>query len=77
MNLFAFEHTNRVIAGIEIPAGVMQSINPTFIVLLAPVMGALWVWLGDTDRAMQIAAVALAIPAGLWALMRRLRQAKR
>jgi POT family proton-dependent oligopeptide transporter len=46
MNLFARDLTDRVIFGTEITAGTLQSINPIFIILLAPVMGMLWVGLG-------------------------------
>ncbi len=45
MNLFASELTDRVIFGWEVPAGWLQSVNPMFIILMAPVMGMLWVWL--------------------------------
>ncbi|WP_428262440.1 peptide MFS transporter [Haliangium sp.] len=45
LNLFAAESTDRVIAGWEFPATWYQSANPTFIVLLAPVLAWLWVWL--------------------------------
>jgi proton-dependent oligopeptide transporter, POT family len=46
MNLFAETYTNRVVFGWEVPTGWLQSVNPVFIILLAPVMGALWVKLG-------------------------------
>ena len=46
MNLFARDLTDRVIFGTEITAGTLQVINPIFIILLAPVMGMLWVALG-------------------------------
>ncbi len=45
MNLFARDHTDRVLFGNEITAGTLQSVNPLFIILLAPVMGMLWLWL--------------------------------
>ena len=43
LNLFARDLTDRTILGIEIPASTLQSINPLFIILLAPVVGSLWV----------------------------------
>jgi POT family proton-dependent oligopeptide transporter len=46
MNLFTRDLTDRVVFGTEITAGTLQAINPIFIILLAPVMGALWVRLG-------------------------------
>ena len=46
MNLFAERMTQRVIFGWEMPASFLQSVNSIFIILLAPVFGALWVRLG-------------------------------
>ena len=46
MNLFAEKHTDRVIFGWEMPTTFLQSVNPLFIIILAPVMGMLWVRLG-------------------------------
>ncbi|MGD9842908.1 MAG: peptide MFS transporter [Steroidobacteraceae bacterium] len=45
-NLFAERYTDRVMFGWEVPASWLQSINPFFIVTLAPVFAALWVRLG-------------------------------
>ncbi|HEY5611312.1 MAG TPA: oligopeptide:H+ symporter, partial [Thermoanaerobaculia bacterium] len=42
LNLFAFDLTNRVYFGWEMPAGWLQNINPIFIIIFAPVFG--WVW---------------------------------
>jgi len=38
-----------VIFGWEAPASWLQSINPLFIIILAPVAGSLWIRLGDRD----------------------------
>ena len=46
MNLFAERLTDRTIGGWEAPASWLQSINPIFIILLAPVFGSLWLALG-------------------------------
>lgn len=46
LNLFALDHTDRVMFGWEVPASWLQSINPMFIILLAPFFAALWVNLG-------------------------------
>ncbi len=46
LNLFARDFTERTIAGREVPATWFQSINSLFIIILAPVFAALWVWLG-------------------------------
>jgi POT family proton-dependent oligopeptide transporter len=43
MNLFAKRHTDRMVGGFEIPAGWFQSVQPAFVILLAPVFSALWV----------------------------------
>lgn len=45
LNLFARDLTDRTVLGFEVPASTLQSINPLFIILLAPVIGSLWVWL--------------------------------
>jgi POT family proton-dependent oligopeptide transporter len=45
LNLFAERLTNRNIFGWEAPASWLQSINPVFIILFAPVFGWLWTWL--------------------------------
>jgi POT family proton-dependent oligopeptide transporter len=42
MNLF----TDRFVDRGNVPAGIFQSINPIFIILLAPLFAALWQWLG-------------------------------
>jgi POT family proton-dependent oligopeptide transporter len=47
LNLFARDLTDRTLLGTEITAGTLQAVNPLFIILLAPVMGALWVKLGE------------------------------
>ena len=49
MTLFAERLTNRVVFGWEVPASWLQSINPIFIILLAPVFGTLWTWLANRN----------------------------
>lgn len=46
LNLFAQRYTEREWLGFVIPAGWFQSLNPLFILILAPFMAALWVNLG-------------------------------
>ena len=46
MNLFAERLTDRTVLGWEAPASWLQSVNPLFIVLLAPLFGSLWLALG-------------------------------
>jgi POT family proton-dependent oligopeptide transporter len=45
LNLFADRYTDRTIGETEIPAGWFQSLNPIFVVTLAPVIAAMWVGL--------------------------------
>ncbi|HVS30369.1 MAG TPA: peptide MFS transporter [Thermoanaerobaculia bacterium] len=42
MNLFAFDLTDRVVFGWEMPASWLQNINPFFIIIFAPIFGTLW-----------------------------------
>lgn len=46
LNLFAERYTDRFLFGFEIPAGWFQSLNPMFILILAPFMAGLWINLG-------------------------------
>jgi POT family proton-dependent oligopeptide transporter len=50
LTLFAQRYTDLRIFGWQLPAGDMQTLPPTFIILLAPVFAALWVGLGKRDR---------------------------
>lgn len=65
LNLFAERMTNRVLLGFEIPASVLQSVNPVFIIVLAPMFGSLWLRLGDrapsTPAKMGLGLVGLAV----------------
>jgi len=49
MNLFADRLTDRVLFGWEVPASWLQSVNPIFIIIFAPVFGWLWVALGSRN----------------------------
>jgi POT family proton-dependent oligopeptide transporter len=49
-NLFAQRYTERHLFGWEVPAGVLQAVNPTFIILFAPVFAVLWLFLGRHNR---------------------------
>jgi POT family proton-dependent oligopeptide transporter len=46
MNLF----TDRFVDRSGVPAGIFQSINPIYIILLAPLFAGLWQWLGRKGR---------------------------
>ena len=45
LNLFAERYTIREFGGFEIPASWFQSLNPVFIIILAPIYSMLWVGL--------------------------------
>ncbi len=45
INLFTKRVVDRTVAGFELPASVFQSVNPLFIILLAPFFSALWHYL--------------------------------
>ena len=45
LNLFARDLTQRVYFGWEMPASWLQNVNPAFIIIFAPVFGAMWTWL--------------------------------
>ena len=49
-NLFAERYTDRHIFGWEMPAGVLQAVNPFFVISLAGVFAALWIVLGKRGR---------------------------
>jgi proton-dependent oligopeptide transporter, POT family len=46
MNLF----TDRFVDRAGVPAGIFQSINPIYIILLAPLFAGLWQWLGTKGK---------------------------
>jgi POT family proton-dependent oligopeptide transporter len=50
LNLFAFERTQRELAGFTVPATWFQSLNPLFIIALAPGFAWLWTRLGARGR---------------------------
>lgn len=49
LNLFARDFTSRLIGGWEMPAGMLQSFNSAFIIIFAPIIGALWVKLSTKN----------------------------
>jgi POT family proton-dependent oligopeptide transporter len=50
LNLFAEKYTDRTVGSFTVPTGWFQSLNPLFIVLLAPLFSMLWSRLGDRGR---------------------------
>lgn len=49
MNIYTNQFTDRMIGTLEIPTAWFQSLNPIFIVTLAPVLAALWIKLGNKE----------------------------
>ena len=47
LNLFAGAHVTNQIGEQEFPATWLQSANPYFIIVFAPIVAALWTWLGN------------------------------
>ena len=54
MNLFAERLTDRIVGGWEMPASWLQSVNGVFIILLAPLFSALWLWLGSRNPSIPV-----------------------
>lgn len=50
LNLFALRNTDRSLFGVEIPASVLQSINPLFILVFGPLVSFLWVSLARKNQ---------------------------
>jgi POT family proton-dependent oligopeptide transporter len=64
LNLFAFDLTDRVVFGWEMPASWLQAVNPIFIIIGAPLFGMLWVALEQRNANPSIpmkAALALVL----------------
>ena len=51
LTLFADRSTNNVLAGYRFPSSWYQLTNPLFIILFAPLLAWLWVWLGSRQPA--------------------------
>jgi len=49
MNLFAKQKTDLVMFGFEIPASWLQSVNPIFVILFAPMFAAMWLRMGEAE----------------------------
>ncbi|MDN3698769.1 MULTISPECIES: peptide MFS transporter [Vibrio] len=49
MNIYTQQYTDRMIGGFEVPTAWFQSLNPFFIIGLAPVLAAFWVKLGKRE----------------------------
>lgn len=49
-NLFAQRYTDRHLFGWQLAAGDLQAVNPLLIIIFAPLIGALWLFLGKRER---------------------------
>ncbi|GEM74721.1 peptide MFS transporter [Vibrio sagamiensis] len=49
MNIYTQQYTDRMIGDFEVPAAWFQSLNPFFIITLAPILAVLWVKLGKNE----------------------------
>jgi POT family proton-dependent oligopeptide transporter len=72
MNLFAFDLSDRVVFGWEMPAGYLQTVPAIFVILFAPLFGALWVWLARRNASpsipMKFALGILLLAAGFFVI---------
>lgn len=50
INLYTARNVDRSMFGIEVPASVFQSVNPLFIILLAPMFASLWLRLKRVNK---------------------------
>ncbi len=50
MNLFTDRNVDRYLFGWEIPTSTFQSVNPAFIIILAPLFSMLWIRMAERDR---------------------------
>ncbi|WP_026631219.1 peptide MFS transporter [Dyadobacter alkalitolerans] len=49
LQIFAERHTQRVIGGWEVPSSWFQNFQPTFVLLFAPVLASLWIYLSSKN----------------------------
>jgi POT family proton-dependent oligopeptide transporter len=49
LNLFADRLTNLHMFGRDVPSSTFQSIQPLFVILLSPLFGILWLWMGRKE----------------------------
>jgi len=72
LNLFAGAHVTNEIGGQAFPAAALQSANPFFIIVFAPLVAALWTWLGsrgwEPNSFMKFGLAMLQIGAGFFVL---------
>ncbi|MGF1684948.1 peptide MFS transporter [Photobacterium minamisatsumaniensis] len=49
MNIFSQQYTDRMIGNFEVPAAWFQSLNPFFVITLAPIIASIWVKMGPKE----------------------------
>ncbi|MDO6708418.1 peptide MFS transporter [Photobacterium sp. 1_MG-2023] len=60
MNIYTQEYADRMIGDFEVPTAWFQSLNPFFIITMAPLLASLWVKMGDKEPSSPIKfAIAL------------------
>ena len=72
LTLFAEYQTNRVFMGYNIPTGYFQSLNPLFIIILAPLMSVFWEYLranGKEPTSVEKFAAALFLMSAAYVIM--------
>ncbi|WP_138480857.1 peptide MFS transporter [Dyadobacter bucti] len=47
LQIFAERHTERTVAGWEVPSSWFQNFQPTFVLIFAPILASLWIWLSS------------------------------
>ncbi|MEM8617693.1 MAG: oligopeptide:H+ symporter, partial [Pseudomonadota bacterium] len=72
LNLFAGAHVTNQVGDMEIPATWLQSANPYYIIIFAPIVAALWTWLGrrgwEPNSFVKFGLAMLQIGAGFFVL---------
>ncbi|KLV04953.1 MULTISPECIES: peptide MFS transporter [Photobacterium] len=51
MNIFSQQYTDRMLGDFEVPAAWFQSLNPFFVITLAPIIASIWVKMGSKEPA--------------------------
>ncbi|MDN3682135.1 peptide MFS transporter [Vibrio tapetis subsp. quintayensis] len=49
MNIYSQQYTDRMLGNFEVPAAWFQSLNPFFIITMAPILAAVWIKLGKRE----------------------------
>ena len=47
LNIFAEKHTNRFVFGWEMPASWLQGMQSVYVIIFAPIVGAIWIFLNN------------------------------